>query len=58
MSAGYLCPNDLRPCCDDLCRGGGCLITGEELYYHCPGCKRLVSDEDQESCTCEDDLED
>jgi hypothetical protein len=51
----YLCPKDLRPCCDDLCRGGGCLITGEELYYFCTGCKHPISDEDQGNCICEPD---
>ena len=49
-----LCPKDFKPCCDDLCYGGGCLITGEAMYERCGGCGALVSDDDHENCTCDD----
>ena len=48
-----LCPKDFKPCCDDLCYGGGCIYTGEALYERCLGCGNLVSDDDHEECTCE-----
>lgn len=48
-----LCPKDFRPCCDDLCYGGGCIYTGEALYERCTGCGNLVSDDDHDECTCE-----
>ena len=52
-----LCPKDLKPCMDDLCRGGGgCFYTGEALYRKCE-CGAYVSDEDDMDCTCEPDYE-
>lgn len=51
-----LCPKDMKPCCDDLCYGGGCIdMGGAAMYKRCYGCGALVSDDDMEECTCEDD---
>lgn len=34
-----VCPKDLKPCCDDLCRGSGCLrLCGVEMVELCKGC--------------------
>lgn len=37
------CPADGKPCCDDLCRGGGrCFqLDGEEMLDRCPECREL-----------------
>ena len=52
--SGNLCPKDFLPCCDDLCRGGGCIaMDGAELYWSCSGCGAIVSDEDMDNCTCD-----
>ena len=48
-----LCPKDLKPCVDDLCRGSGCVLTGEALYEKCHGCGALVSEDDHDDCICE-----
>ena len=49
-----ICPKDGKPCCDDLCYGGGCLeLEGAPMLYRCPGCGVLISDEDDLDCTCE-----
>ena len=51
-----LCPKNLAPCCDDLCYGGGCIeMNGAAMYERCGGCGALISDDDVEECTCEDD---
>lgn len=47
---GSLCPKDLKPCMDDICRGAGCLETGEDLLERCPQCKQVY---DYEGCDCE-----
>lgn len=38
------CPIDGKPCCDDLCHGGGCIQTGfsEPMDRRCERCKQLV----------------
>lgn len=53
-----LCPKDMKPCCDDLCYGGACILTGLAMYRRCFGCGALVSDDDHDSCTCEPDYDD
>lgn len=55
------CPVDFKPCCDDLCYGGGCIrANGEPMYYPCPGCHKLISDDDTDMCRCDpcDEFED
>lgn len=47
-----LCPKDLKGCCDDLCYGGGCILTGEAMVYKC-ACGYFVSDDDHSDCMCE-----
>lgn len=52
-----VCPIDLKPCCDDICRGGGCIRTGgsEEMIDigECPMCgKTTCSDCDLDQCEC------
>ena len=52
------CPNTLQPCVDDFCRGSNtCFDTGEAMLSPCPGCKNLISWEDQGDCTCDPDEE-
>ena len=51
-----LCPKDLKPCCDDLCHGGGCLqMDGEPMWHTCSGCGQPVSDSDDLLCRCDPD---
>lgn len=51
---GMLCPINLKPCIDSMCRGGsGCFKCGESLFSPCPGCGQMVSDEDHTNCTCD-----
>lgn len=47
------CPKDLRPCCDDLCYGGGCFAGAGPMLTKCQGCGAFISDEDSTDCTCE-----
>lgn len=36
------CPKDGRPCMDDLCYGGGCLLLqGEPMLDRCEECGEL-----------------
>ena len=52
------CPKDLKPCSDDLCYGGGCLVLdGAAMYYPCAGCNKLVSDDDNDMCACDEDFD-
>lgn len=53
-----ICPKDLKPCCDDICYGSGCmLLPGVSMLTHCSGCGQLVSVDgsDDWECECEDD---
>ena len=51
-----ICPKDFKPCCDDLCYGGGCiLMDGAAMYEECPGCGKLISENDHDNCICEPD---
>lgn len=48
------CPKDFRPCCDDLCYGGGCLaMEGAPMLQKCDGCGAFISEEDSDNCTCD-----
>lgn len=52
-----LCPKDGMPCCDDLCRGGGCIeMEGYPMLETCQFCKGIIDEEIPEcsTCTCED----
>ena len=54
-----VCPKDGKPCCDDLCYGGGCLQMGDyPMLRICDFCRGLIDDEvpDCGTCTCDDDL--
>lgn len=55
-----LCPIDFKPCCDDLCHGGGCINDPgrSEMYEPCGGCGNYVSGSDKDDCTCEPDYDD
>lgn len=54
-----ICPKDMKPCCDDICRGGGCLQYGGTVpgLTTCGGCGQLVpidgSPDDVFECECE-----
>lgn len=52
-----ICPRDMKPCCDDLCYGGGCLwLGGEAMLERCPGgCGGLVAVDgsDNDDCRCD-----
>ncbi len=53
-----LCPADGRPCCDDLCHGGGCLqMGGYQMLERCQFCNGTIDTELPEcsTCTCGDD---
>ncbi len=53
-----LCPADGRPCCDDLCHGGGCMrLGGYQMLERCQFCKGTIDTELPEcsTCTCGDD---
>lgn len=54
----YLCPKDYKPCCDDLCHGGGCLrMGGYAMLQECDVCKGIIDEEipDCGTCTCGQD---
>jgi len=56
-----LCPKDYKPCCDDLCHGGGCLrMNGYEMLVVCDVCKGIIDEEIPEcgTCKCGEDYED
>lgn len=51
-----ICPKDLKPCIDDLCFGGSCLLLpGVCPLTRCNGCGQFVSldGSDLEDCECE-----
>lgn len=53
-----LCPKDMKPCCDDLCHGGGCLeMEGYPMLGVCDFCGGVIDDEipDCSTCTCGDE---
>mgnify|MGYP001573325064 CR=1 FL=1 len=38
------CPKDLKPCIDDLCYSGGCiLLGGMDMLEQCSNCGELLS---------------
>lgn len=48
-----ICPKDGSPCCDDLCRGSGCLrMDGYPMLAECDLCGGLVDEEMPECSTC------
>ena len=53
-----LCPKTLKPCCDDLCYGSGCLATGSEMIPTCGKCGGpMMTDDcepDNSGLICED----
>ena len=52
------CPKDLKPCIDDLCYGGSCLLLpGECPLTKCDGCNQLIAIDGSFSdwCECEDE---
>lgn len=53
-----LCPQDGRPCCDDLCHGGGCIaLDGYPMLETCQFCGGTVDTAIPECSTCScDDL--
>lgn len=66
---GPVCPKDLRGCCDDICRGAGCIrLLGEPMIYWCKKCGEYSDSywfqcecgrrEDDEDHLNEDELED
>ena len=53
-----LCPKDSKPCCDDLCHGGGCLeMDGYPMLATCSFCGGTIDEAMPEcsTCTCGDD---
>lgn len=55
-----ICPKDLKPCPDDLCRGSGtCVITRGELLERCGHCGQAYSRDYSIDCACDyDDSDD
>ena len=47
-----VCPATGGGCCDDLCYGGGCLMTGEEMLPICDNCRKPIYDDF--GCDCAD----
>jgi hypothetical protein len=49
-----VCPIDFKPCCDDICHGGGCLRTqgSEEMIEVCQFCHIPIVDRE---CGCDPD---
>lgn len=54
-----LCPKDMKPCIDDLCRGcGECIRTRTPMMELCPGCGQpteLGGGGINDFCTCPPD---
>lgn len=52
-----ICPKDLKPCIDDLCRGTmQCFqLDGEPMLIECSGCRHLVAFDgsNTDCCDCE-----
>ena len=54
-----LCPKDLKPCCDDLCYGGGCIeMDGYPMLTVCYKCGGAIDKEIPECSTCSCDYDD
>lgn len=54
-----LCPSDGKPCCDDLCHGGGCIqMDGYAMLKVCDICGGQIDEEIPECSTCTCDFED
>ena len=54
-----ICPNDGKPCIDDLCRGSGvCALTGTELWDQCHRCHGAYSHDYGVECECELETDD
>lgn len=49
-----ICPKDLKPCCDDLCYGGGCLAMGGYLVQIIAGKTRPTAQAEIESVLFKD----
>lgn len=54
-----LCPRDFRPCIDDCCRGGRCVLSGDDTIDVCQICHMpIVPDVSGAGlCNCEWDDE-
>jgi hypothetical protein len=54
-----ICPNDLKPCLDDLCYGSGCLrLPGVPMLTACTGCGALIGTDGSDpldECECRDE---
>lgn len=61
IAHGPLCPKDFMGCCDDICRGSGCIeMDGQEMVYQCPECGEIESfpfdcDDEENYCLGNDD---
>lgn len=58
-----ICPKDLKPCCDDICYGAGCIriIGNPSMLVKCHGgCGGLIAMDgsDTYDCTCDRDDDD
>ena len=56
-----VCPVDLKPCCDDICHGAGCLNSeGEDMIELCHTCgKPIIYEFFDDCCECyADDFDD
>lgn len=54
-----ICPKDLKPCPDDLCRGSGrCIRTGDDMLDTCDRCGQIYSEEFNIDCACEPEYPD
>lgn len=47
-----VCPVDMKPCIDDLCRGSGCLLGGGDMWEVCDFCHQPFSLEAGIECDC------
>jgi len=48
-----LCPKDGKPCCDDLCYAGGCLMMdGYHMLEVCDACGGTIDEVQPECGTC------
>lgn len=54
-----ICPEDCRPCCDDICRGTGvCGISGQSMFDTCNLCHAIYSEEFAIDCECSQHVDD